>query len=130
MRGLAYVIAAIAAVGIMIGIASYPDQAETNGTGSASVSNASTESAPELMAEAGTMTLSVPAMHCEFACFPRVKQSIEESGGVASVELAEQKEEGVIDNRQVIVNYEPGFDLNAVLASLEKEGFSDSDVVQ
>jgi copper chaperone CopZ len=128
MRGLAYVIAALAAVGIMIGIASYPDRADT-ATDAANVTEASAEPA-EVMTEAGTMTLAVPTMHCEFACFPRVKQTLEETAGVALVELAVQKEEGVIDNRQVVVKYEPGFDLKAALASLEKEGFSDPDVVQ
>ena len=82
------------------------------------------------MADSGTLTLDVPSMHCEFACFPRVQKALEDSEGVASVELAPQAEEGVLDNRQVIVNYEPGFDLAAALTSLQEEGFKDSDVVQ
>ena len=125
MRGLAYVIAAIAAVGIMIGIASYPDGTESNDEVSAAV-----EPVANLMADSGTLTLDVPSMHCEFACFPRVQKALEDSEGVASVELAPQAEEGVLDNRQVIVNYEPGFDLAAALTSLQEEGFKDSDVVQ
>jgi mercuric ion binding protein len=72
----------------------------------------------------------VPSMHCEFACYPRVKEAIENAGAVQSVELAEQKEEGVIDNRQVIVTYDAGFNANDALALLAKEGFDDSDIVQ
>ncbi len=125
MRGLAYVIAAIAAVGIMIGIASYPDGQSSDDSIAVPV-----EPVASRMTEAGTLTLAVPSMHCEFACFPRVQKTLEESEGVASVELAQQKEEGVLDNRQVIVNYEPGFDLAAALTSLQNEGFDDTNVVQ
>ena len=125
MRGIAYVIAAIAAVGIVIGIASIPKEtAETN------VQQATATSSPNVMAEAGVMTFDVPSMHCEFACYPRVKEAIENASGVQSVELAEQKEEGVIDNRQVVVKYDAGFDVNDALALLAKEGFGDSDIVQ
>ena len=62
--------------------------------------------------------------------FPRVKETIESVEGVQAVELAEQKEEGVIDNRQVIVKYDTGFDVNAALTLLAKEGFDDSEMVQ
>jgi copper chaperone CopZ len=85
---------------------------------------------PEVMSEAGTLTLSVPSMHCEFACFPRVKEAIESADGVQEVQLAAQKEEGSIDNRQVVVKYDAGFDVGSALALLSKEGFADSDVVQ
>ena len=69
-------------------------------------------------------------MHCEFACFPRVKEAIESVDGVQEVQLAEQKEEGTIDNRQVVVKYDAGFDVDSALALLSKEGFADADVVQ
>ena len=127
MRGLAYVVAVIAAVGIMIGIATSPQQSSDELTAPAGTVVSVT---PEVMSEAGTLTLSVPSMHCEFACFPRVKDAIESANGVQEVVLAEQKEEGTIDNRQVVVKYDAGFDVNAALAVLSKEGFDDSDVVQ
>ena len=82
------------------------------------------------MSEAGTLVLSVPTMHCEFACFPNVKKILEGSEAVTSVQLDEQKEEGTIDNRQVIVQYNAGFNLDAAIKALGKEGFEDSDVVQ
>ena len=127
MRGIAYVVAVIAAVGIMIGIATSPQQSSDELTAPAGTVVSVT---PEVMSEAGTLTLSVPSMHCEFACFPRVKDAIESANGVQEVVLAEQKEEGTIDNRQVVVKYDAGFDVNAALAVLSKEGFDDSDVVQ
>jgi copper chaperone CopZ len=125
MRGLAYAIAAIAAVGIVIGIATQP-HAPPAGDAPAATAVAS----PSVMTEAGQVVLSVPEMHCQFACFPRVKQTIESAQGVQSVELAAQKEEGVIDNRQVIVKYDAGFDVHGALDLLAKEGFADADVVQ
>ena len=127
MRGLAYAIAAIAAVGIIIGIAAIPKQpSDEQAVSLPATATASTK----VMTEAGKLTLSVPSMHCEFACFPRVKEAIEQVDGVQGVQLAAQAEEGVIDNRQVIVDYDSGFDVNAALVLLAKEGFDDSEMVQ
>ena len=128
MRGIAYGIAAVAAIGIMYVIATSPDP-QTQPASSDSAANTVAASS-EIMDEAGSLTLSVPEMHCEFACFPKVKETLEGSSGVAEVTLAEQKEEGVLDNRQVIVKYEPGFDLQGAIASLETAGYKDSNVVQ
>ncbi len=125
MRGFAYVIAVLAALGIMIGIVSYPNQNEPT-----SSRPATTPVSAALMTESGTLTIAVPTMQCEMACFPRVKTTLEGKDGVQSVELATQKEEGVLDNRQVIVNYDNGFNLNAALSSLVEEGFPNSAVVE
>ena len=125
MRGFAYVIAVLAAIGIMIGIVSYPNQNEPTSSGTAT-----TPVSAALMTESGTLTIAVPTMQCEMACFPRVKTTLEGKDGVQSVELATQKEDGVLDNRQVIVNYDNGFNLNAALSSLVEEGFPNSAVVE
>ena len=96
MRGVVYLIAAVAAAGIMLGIAYYPmpDEAGTTTT--------DTDSAPvTLMSAAGSMTIAVPEMHCEVACFPRVKE-----------------------------NYEQGFNPSSALAALVEEGFPGSTVVE
>ncbi len=125
MRGFAYVIAVLAAIGIMIGIVSYPNQNEpTNNLPTTPPASAA------IMTQAGTLTIAVPTMQCEMACFPRVKTTLESNNGVQSVELATQKEEGALDNRQVIVNYDNGFDLNAALSALVEEGFPNSAVVE
>jgi copper chaperone CopZ len=125
MRGIAYVVAAIAALGVMFVIATVPDPQ----TKSASQQSSTSRVAAEVMTEAGTLTLSVPEMHCQFACFPKVKETLEESEGVEDVSLAAQKEEGVLDNRQVIVKYQPGFDARAAITSLEAAGYKNSDIV-
>lgn len=137
MRGLAYAIAAIAAVGIMIAIATMPKE-QSSDPATTEIQTADTqpvaESAEVLAAttdaEGGLVTIAVPEMHCEFACFPKVKETLEAVETVELVELGPQKEEGAIDNRQVIVKYKAGFDVNDAIARLSKEGFDDSDVVQ
>ena len=114
MRGLAYGIAAIAAIGIMIAIANTGGRETDTGT----------------MKEAGTLTLAVPEMHCSFSCFPRVKKTLESNPTVAKVELGPQKVKDAIDNRQVIIHYQAGFDVQQSLNALSKEGFTESQVVQ
>jgi len=130
MRGFTYLIAILAAIGIMIGIVSFPAQSPQDRSGTDRVTTEPVSGSPQLMTEAGTLTLAVPSMHCEFACFPKVKKTLESTAGIQSVALAAQKEDGEIDNRQVIVNYDAGFDLNAALVSLVEQGFPDSNVVQ
>ncbi|TWU57612.1 heavy-metal-associated domain-containing protein [Rubripirellula reticaptiva] len=129
MRGIAYIIAVIAAVGIMIGIGSLPvDSTPANdGLGSAEAAVVTQVAA---MAESGTLTLSVPEMMCPFSCYPRVKKTLEGTALVTSVELAPQKVEGEIDNRQVIVNYDAGFKLDDALEMLKEEGFNKNEMVQ
>ncbi|GAA4459303.1 heavy-metal-associated domain-containing protein [Novipirellula rosea] len=127
MRGIAYAIAALAAVIIMVAVAKMPPQSEqaANEVASAATETVSTA----VMADEGTLTLAVPEMHCSVSCYPRVKELLENTEAVDTVELAAQKEEGIIDNRQVIVHYKPGFDVGQALTALEKEGFAKSDVV-
>jgi len=146
MRGSVYVVAVLAAIGIMIAIATMPAEqsselasapvasetvaSETVASETAEVLATSSTVEGKGEAEAGTLTLAIPEMHCEFMCFPRVKATLEGADGVELVELGPQKEEGAIDNRQVIVKYKPGFDVTDAIARLVKEGFTDSDLVQ
>jgi len=132
MRGPAYAVAVIAAAGIMIAIANMPaDQSsETTSSPVPSETQEIVATSSTVETEAGTLTLAVPEMHCEFMCFPRVKETLESADGVELVKLGPQKEEGAIDNRQVIVKYKPGFDITDAIARLTKEGFTDSDLVQ
>lgn len=124
MRAVVYAVAVLAAAGIMYGIATMPGPQKT--VPGETVAAESTE----VMTEPGTLTLSVPTMHCAIACYPRVKETLEGTTGVSEVVLDEQKEEGIIDNRQVVVTYDAGFDLSAALAKLDQEGFEDADIVQ
>ena len=128
MRGIAYVIAAFAALGIMYVIATVPNQQPATSSGEPGATAVVAQA--EVMDDAGTLTLSVPEMHCEFACFPKVKETLEQETGVEEVTLAAQKEEGVLDNRQVIVKYQAGFNPRSALKSLEEAGYKDSGIVQ
>jgi periplasmic mercuric ion binding protein len=121
MRGFAYAIAALAAVGIAIGIGSSATrQNQLDQTASATVAKA----------EAGNLVLAVPEMHCQFSCFPRVKEALEATAEVEKVELAQQSSPEVLDNRQVIVHFKAGFDVASALQKLSDEGFTESSVVQ
>ena len=138
MRGVAYAVAAIAAVGIMIVIATSSNDDATKSAPESAVAETQTVDNAEVLAASTTpatsdtqqLTLAVPEMHCEFACFPKVKETLEADETVELVELGPQKEEGAIDNRQVIVTYKPGFDVEAAIQLLDKEGFDDSELVQ
>ena len=59
-----------------------------------------------------------------------MKETLQAADRVQSVELAVQQSEGVLDNRQVIVNYEQGFNPSSALAALVEEGFPGSTVVE
>ncbi|TWU34506.1 heavy-metal-associated domain-containing protein [Novipirellula artificiosorum] len=129
MRGIAYSVAALAAVIIIVAIAKMPAQVGSEGAGANLTTDAGTVlTSARVMDTEGELTLEVPDMHCPFSCYPRVKELLEGSEAVEEVELAEQQEEGVIDNRQVIVHFHPGFNVDQAIAKLAKEGFAKSDV--
>ena len=73
--------------------------------------------------------MNVPDMHCEFSCFPKVKDALETEATVTEVALAEQAEEGQF-NPQVVVKYDSGFDVTAAIKLLESTGYPNSEVVQ
>ena len=120
MRSWVYGAAVLVAVGIAIGIAGIPSDDSDSKTTATSVG----------LSESGTLVMSVPDMMCEFSCFPKIKETLESTGKVKEVELAKQKEEGTIDNRQVIVKYDAGFDVNEAVELLSSQGFEESSVVQ
>lgn len=140
MRSVAYGVAVLAAIGIMLAIAKMPknqariDQPESPSNTTVAVETEvarSIEATPtRVMSEPGSLTLNVPDMHCPFACYPAIKETLESSDKVEKVELAEQKVAGQIDNPQVIVNFNKGFDIDAAIAALKAKGFDNSAVVQ
>lgn len=138
MRSLAYGVAVLAAVGIMVAIAKMPSKetvvdqpvAATPTQGDTETASSIEASSGRVMTESGTLTLHVPDMHCPFACYPAIKKALESSDTVEQVELAEQKVEGTIDNPQIIINFTDGFDVDAAIAALKARGFDDSAVVQ
>jgi len=72
------------------------------------------------------VTLEVPTMMCPFACYPTVKETLEEQPGVASVDLVPQKKEGEIDDRRVIVKVKEGFNADEAIAALTKAGYENA----
>ena len=137
MRSLAYGAAILAAAGIMFLITMSPNlpdadtASSSNGTPSDGASSTEISSVtPDTKVVATSLTMNVPEMHCPFACYPSVKKNLEERSDVVSVELAPQKEEGVIDNRQVIVQVTDGFDADDAIALLETAGFAGSSVAE
>ncbi len=124
MRSPIYLLSALAAAGIAYYLATNP--------ASSTVSSASTEAsviAAQVLADPGTLTLRVDDMHCEFGCFPKVKETLEGFEHVVAVQLDEQPEAGALDNPQVLVTYAAGFDLAAAQSALAKSGFAKSSLV-
>ena len=131
MRSLAYGAAILAAVGIMVFIINTPEKPDAVTEQEAPASSESVaKSTPDIEIETVSLTMDVPEMHCPFACYPSVKENLEKRGDVVSVELAPQKEEGVIDNPQVIVTCSENFDADQAIAMLEAAGFAGSSVVE
>ncbi len=129
MRAPIYVLAVLAAAGIAYYLAATP---QTH-TATAAVSPASadaSETASAVLTDAGTLTLRVDDMHCEYGCYPKVKKTLESFDEVVSVELDEQPQAGSLDNPQVVLTYESGFDLAAAQSALAKSGFAKTSVVQ
>ncbi len=129
MRNFAYVIAALAAVGIVVGVALMP-ASPTKDTNSPASSTPAVATGENVMNEPGQLVMRVPEMHCPFACYPAVKSTLEGDANVASVELMPQKDENLIDNPEIVINYKAGFDVNAAIASLASKGFKDSAIAQ
>jgi copper chaperone CopZ len=125
MRSPIYLIAALASAGIAYYLASAPGPQTTTATDQV----VATETSSVVLEEPGTLTLRVDDMHCEFGCFPTVRKTLEGFDKVVSVTLDKQAEEGTLDNPQVVVTYESGFDLGAAQASLAKNGFAKSSVI-
>ena len=132
MRSIAYGAAILAAAGIMYFIMSTPNEpaAETESQDNVASAETTTSISPEVEVKTASLTMKIPEMHCPFACYPSVKENLEKRADVVGVELAPQKEEGVIDNPQVIVTCTESFDAEQAIAMLEAAGFAGSTVVQ
>ncbi len=72
-----------------------------------------------------TLTFNVPDMHCPFACYPKVKETLAEQEGVESVELVEQKDEAAIDDPRVIVKLNGDFNAQSAVDALGTVGFAE-----
>lgn len=131
MRFVVYLVAVIAAAGIAYIYSGVGVQENTEVAAAPAESDQQAGSSESTDASAAQLiSLKVPGMHCPFACYPSVKKTLEEQSGVELVELAPQKEEGIIDNPVVLIKTSEGFDLDAAIQTLAQTGFEDSSVVQ
>jgi periplasmic mercuric ion binding protein len=69
------------------------------------------------------VSLQVPGMHCQFACWPKVKETLEQQEGVAEVSLAQQAKENELDNPVVHVRVDGPFDAAQAVQALADAGF-------
>jgi len=66
-----------------------------------------------------SVTLAIPEMSCAVMCFPKAKDALEEIAGIAAIELVEQEEEGVINDRRVVVTFDGKVDSKTAIAALD-----------
>lgn len=121
------ILAAFVAMGILT-LASCSDTGTPVTSSAPAEPSMTAEGATTQVATTRTVTLEVPSMHCPFACWPKVKKTLESEQGVGTVTLAEQKVEGAIDNPVVHVAVGNGFDEQQAIAALAKAGFDDAEV--
>lgn len=74
------------------------------------------------------VSLKVPTMSCPFACWPKVKKTLESQPGVGEVTLAPQKESDTIDNPVVLVQASDSFQGTAAIDALSQAGFSGAEL--
>lgn len=131
MRFLSYAVAVLVAAGLIYYVGQNPNtdtEAATETTEVAVAAEATTSDSAEL--EGQLVTLHVPKMHCPFACYPAVKETLEKTPGVVTVVLAEQKDKNAIDNPEVKIQVSEDFDAEAAIEALASAGFSESTKVQ
>ena len=74
------------------------------------------------------VALKVPKMNCPFACWPKVKETLEHQPGVALVTLAKQEKENAIDNPTVYLKLSGEFSADDSIAALGDVGFDGASV--
>ena len=128
MNKLPYFVAALAAAGLMIAVIAYPTNPEPAGASQDQTDTVAVTPAASFAVadEAGEMTMSVPNMHCQYMCFPKVKETLEQMASVEKVELAPQKNPGALDNHAVVIQYAEGFDPGDAVARLAAADYPDS----
>lgn len=125
MRFIVYVAAVLIAAGtvFILGKPQSGDVAQSSASiDTDSPAKASTVSVPN-DGSVQKIALDVPGMHCQFGCFPSVKETLETLDGVQTVELAEQKSETELTDKTVFVTCTSGFDLDTAISKLKTAGF-------
>jgi len=76
------------------------------------------------------VALEVPEMHCPFACWPKVQDTLAAQPNVREVKLAPQKDANAIDNPVVFVSYRGDFSPESAFEALSDAGFEGSKVTE
>ena len=74
------------------------------------------------------VSLEVPTMSCPFACWPKVKETLESQAGVGEVTLSPQKDKDAIDNPVVFIEVSDQFQTETAVEALSKVGFDGAKV--
>src|SRR6056297_3263441 len=90
MRFVVYLVAVLAAAGIVYFVSNTGEPQVTDAVAPAEGAETAAEGSP---GETQLVSLKVPDMHCPVACYPAVKKTLEGQTGVSGVDLAEQSEE-------------------------------------
>jgi copper chaperone CopZ len=111
MGGIAFLLSGIGALAAMaLAMSADRPAAPTAGTSVAEPVSLAAE------APAGRVVYSVPDMHCEFACAPIVRETLE---GIAGVEKVETN----VENQTVTIYTGDTFDAKTALAALSEAGY-------
>lgn len=126
-------ILSVFALAIMIGCADSAPSAPEGGSTTASTAGEGkvVAVAPASYQAGQSVTLHVPNMHCPFACYPKVKETLEKQDGIEaeSITLVEQKDEASIDDPRIIVKLSGNFDSDKAIKAIEEVGFANAQVV-
>lgn len=69
------------------------------------------------------VTFKVDGMHCQAACYPKVKKAVEGLKGVEGIELVTQKEDIPIDDPRVVVKFNGDVTSTEVIAAIAEVNF-------
>jgi copper chaperone CopZ len=115
--------ALLASAALLIGCAdtAFETVSNANTDPATEPSSPEVDSAPVLTSyEAGeSVVLAIPEMSCAVMCFPKAKDALEEIDGIAAIELVEQEEEGVINDRRVLVTFDGKVDSKTAITALD-----------
>lgn len=118
------------AVAMVIGCA---DSATSSVPGDSAASNSADviPATPAAFHSGQTVQITVPEMHCPFACYPNVKETLKEQPGIDSetIELVEQKEEAVINDPRIIVKLNGDLNDQQVIKAIAETGFPGATIV-
>lgn len=96
------------------------------GSGVGAVETPATDAMLVSFTSGDVATLTIPEMHCQLACYPKVKRTLEGVAGVESVALVEQQDDVQIDDRRVTITFAGDVSGADAVAALEGAGYPGS----